>query len=115
MNKGFVTKPVAIRLKELGFDQPTVCYYLVHGDDGLQCTGRWSNYNNESYGELSAPTWTEVAAWLWKRWHLWIEQWPRGVCFYAGISGVIPSDESDPNNIDEYEVAFLKAMEGLTQ
>lgn len=115
MNHGFVTKKVAIRLKELGYDKEVFAYYTSHsGDEPArpQIEPRGWNFNGptllidahmDGYEKWSAPTWTEAAKWLFENYGV------IGALYYSGYGG------SKSGAAVTFEESLLEAMEGLTR
>ncbi len=75
MNKHFVTYEIALKLKELGFDEECIASYgctndlleLCYSQElfGLVDNQRYnSNTNNTYESEISAPLWQQAIEWL---------------------------------------------------
>lgn len=74
MNKQFVTYEIALKLKELGFNEGVCAYYKgkpysTDGTEGKFCWygeldghGNWLIVNNDSI--VAAPLWQQVIDWL---------------------------------------------------
>lgn len=127
MNKHFVTYEIALKLKELGFDEECIASYCLFKDKenpelgyaeelyGLVDNQRYnSNTNTIFEGEISAPLWQQAIEWFVNK-HLIF------VTFEIHIIGgwkIHKTDKTNPISIDTSisyyqgrEEALLKAIE----
>lgn len=104
-NIGFVTPPVALELKRLGFSERVWTFYQDNGI-AVYCSGRLVDYN-EFPDCLSAATWTEASYWLWTEHKIHISLAPNG---FSIISEMNLNGEVE---FESYEECFLTAMKNL--
>ena len=70
MKKQFVTYEIALKLKELGFDEPCL-YSFEFGNGGLECKLNPNLKSNTTcdIGEITAPLWQQAIEFLLKGLH----------------------------------------------
>lgn len=87
MEKEFVTYEQAVALKELGFDEPCIFFYIdrqnwgVLGQAGYYNNGfSWCNENQFTFAEnknmrqsITRPTYSQAFRWFREECHLWSE------------------------------------------
>jgi hypothetical protein len=113
MEKEFVTYPLALRMKELGYDEPCMAWY--GGEDIFRISGNYKNSTHTIWFCVSAPTWQSAFAWFREKHGYWsyIKEATKGTCrFY-----IEKFDEKFFNSdiIDSYEEAELACLEKLIE
>lgn len=118
MKKQFVTYEIALKLKELGFDEPCICYYDRHnyqilftnlyGGNPLELSMMQNNYHVDCY----APLWQQAIDWFREKYdnHICIQK-----CVCDGIDISYTFTGTPWNSYKTYEEAreqaILKAIE----
>lgn len=82
MKEQFVTFEIALKLKELGFNEPCIAYYVVTKDKFIYDINKVLNYytgKGNFLGEkcYSAPLWQQVIDWFREKHNLYINIEPR--------------------------------------
>ena len=83
MEKEFVPYPLALRLKELGFNEPCVGYYDGNHNFNYMFQGKPQNFSykkfplGHSVGWTSAPTFSQAFRWLTEKHDLYYSILPR--------------------------------------
>jgi len=127
MKKEFVTYPLALRMKQLGFNEPCFGYYL---EDGEWQPASYS-YNGTVYPSnkdllllwVSAPLFQQAFRWFRDKHNIdaWVQPFmmeKHGTAFLPDESygywifkdGVLVADEVDFLNPEEAELACLKKL-----
>ena len=70
MEKEFVTYPLALRMKELGYDEPCMAWY--GGEDIFRISGNYKNSTHTIWFCVSAPTWQSAFAWFREKYNIHI-------------------------------------------
>jgi hypothetical protein len=109
MDKEFVPYPLALRMKQLGFDEPCFAYYNYY-IKGVPLNMYGSDYNGTGQ---PAPTWNSAFRWFRENYNLVHEiSWSKykgGLNFdYDVFSLVLPTDDELG---DEDDIASDKSME----
>jgi hypothetical protein len=65
MEKEFVTYEIALKLKELGFDETCFCQYSKN--EFIDITGRYKNSHFNKEDQIAAPLWQQAIEWFRKR------------------------------------------------
>jgi len=113
MKEQFCTYKIALKLKELGFDEDVLAYYtsekkLKYTDSHLSIrAGQWL---------LKAPLWQQAIDWLREKHNLFIELTPYNKLFHwdiIKIDGMFPYGISEKRFLyyEAREAAILKAIE----
>lgn len=107
MKKQFVTYEIALKLKELGFDERCLALYKSI-DKCLEYRKHYYRNKSLPYNKYSAPLWQQVIDWFWDNHKILITQY------------LVP-DKTETimwlvkSNVDDYyntkEQAILKAIE----
>ena len=126
MKEQFVTYEIALKLKELGFDEDCINFYSFYPNIG------WSlsllGVTNEDVVEqmvchhnikgIKAPLWQQVIDWFREKHNIWIQiemQYYDGITYtYTIIQNngkVIKSEEEFHEYYEAREQAILKAIE----
>ena len=71
MKKQFVTYEIALKLKELGFDEECLGYYTIN-NKGLLYPYNKSKYINRKDFLCVAPLWQQVTDWFLSQYNIWI-------------------------------------------
>lgn len=118
MEKQFVTYEIALKLKELGFNDPCFAYWFTVNGKNPQISKRdihFNGYKNYSDSNTIAPLWQQVIDWLRIQHCTLVHPFYRGKYEYmvessieTASSGVIVEGE---NWNDAREKAVLKAFE----
>lgn len=140
MEKQFVSYEIALRLKELGFDEACICLYrkyinsirffAIDQNWGCSLSGMCKKYGDKiEENECLAPLWQQVIDWLeTKGYYINITrvfQWNplpiefSGWCIYIGTENPEETLECNsyyvshyyPTKQEAYEQAVLKALE----
>lgn len=119
MKKQFVTYPIAISLKELGFNEPCLAEYdLDDNNHSIELIERLETTSINSIKVLTAPLWQQVIDWFREKHQININPLidHNGV-YYWVISRPINSYEVETEDINgesweiARETAILKAIE----
>lgn len=62
MEKEFVPYDRALKLKQLGFDEPCFGYYVIDGEDLI--VEKWMQHPNKSTWTINAPTFSQAFRWF---------------------------------------------------
>jgi hypothetical protein len=81
MNKEFVSYELAVKLKELGYDEPCVAYF-TYATERLSCVHnieRTADFHTVRQIDLYinytlAPLWQQAFDWMYEKHHLWAGQ-----------------------------------------
>ena len=105
MNK-LVTKHQALILKGLGFDEPTVEYYVPCGEKAVSMYHSIRAYedHNKYITEISAPTVDEAIDWIRKNYHIMI--------YNAVPPFVDPTAIKNPYILYRYAVKYCNLRDG---
>lgn len=121
MKEQFVTYEIALKLKELGFDEECLAYFNNDKYRDLICTcenGMDGDFTVHHYsGDVNAPLWQQVIDWLRENYNIYIWEQPinsfiddeeeLNSCIFIYQRGITDS----PNEYDDKEQAILKAIE----
>lgn len=121
MKKQFVTYEIALKLKELGFDEECLAYFNNDKYRDLICTcenGMDGDFTVHHYsGDVNAPLWQQVIDWFIENYNIYIWEQPinsfiedeeeLNSCIFIYQRGITDS----PNEYDDKEQAILKAIE----
>ena len=127
MKNQFVKYKIALKLKELGFNEPCLMYYHISIENKLHSNVSTSTLHgamisDEDYmkdKQIKAPLWQQVIEWLDNKDIHIIIYFPQSI---SGCVGIISTIENSmllvgeigtiwKNRIDFYEAAILKAIE----
>lgn len=130
IEKEFVTYPLALRLKAIGFDKPCVKYVYL-GDTGTNCNvdgevlpSKAQNFNADSLS-ISRPTYSQAFRWFRDNYDLWncIQKYASSDsptrCYYELKGDNINTDKDEsPNSymsgwFNSYEEAELECLNKL--
>lgn len=127
MQKQFVTYEIALKFKELGFNDPCLGIYVssFHKPNyylTIEQELNWKPYNwrNKNYnnGICTAPLWQQAIDWLRKRHNMWIVISKKYEHFDNEIDFYVLPNRGDSFYKDEFrsyrkarEQAILKALE----
>lgn len=132
MKNQFVTYEIALKLKELGFDEPCLSYWFTVKGNNPQISKNdiyFNGYKNYHDGNTIAPLWQQVIDWLeTKGYYINITrvfEWNPlpikflGWCIYIGAENPKEQLECNSYYIDHYhptkqearEQAILKCIE----
>ena len=127
MEKEFVNYNQALKLKELGFDEPCLAYYqksAVIGDDTIlpiQIRNKASNFNDNKYSKMgvpfcSAPTFSQAFRWFREKYYLYHSIDPLGYSMCLGEVGELGNLVScNVPNYGTYEEAELACLDKLLE
>ena len=62
MEREFVPYNQALKLKELGFDEPCFGYYVIDGEELI--VEKWMQHPNKSTWTINAPTFSQAFRWF---------------------------------------------------
>jgi hypothetical protein len=129
MEKEFIPYELALRMKELGFDEECIAYYqksAVIGNDNIlpiSFTNMASDFNDYEYSKLGVPFYsapTRQQAFRWFREEYTTKGWVTPIVNVDGFSDIhearIHQEESSVlvlGNYDSYEEAELACLEKL--
>ena len=120
MEKDFVPYPLALRLKEIGFNEPCFGYYDGNHNFNYMFEGKPENFSyrkfplGHSVGWISAPTFSQAFRWVREKYDLFthIEKGENPKNFYPIIDNV--SHKYNPklwfDTYEEVELACLKQL-----
>ena len=139
LQKEFIPYELALRMKQLGFDEPCLVVYRggsLYGSgtsvNGYYDDGHWELEKNSNYGGkihqwVSAPTFSQVFRWFRDKYDLWycIKKYPTSEnpnrCYYELTGNNINADKDESQNsymsgwFDSYEEAELACLEKLIE
>lgn len=103
MKKQFATYEIALKLKELGFNEECLGYYHVNEGYTKGYAFCYSENTRTSDCSVLAPLWQQVIDFIWEKYHILINtyQIPQGVIVWQVIYEFYPTKEQ----------AILKAIE----
>jgi len=123
MKKEFITYEIALRLKELGFDEEC---FMIFRDGTLKAPALtdWYNHNCRIGNTISAPLWQQVIDWFREKHNIHIEilSFDTETILYDPIvkqlingewSDEYPEYDSQDNYYTARELAIQKAIEIL--
>lgn len=116
MKNQFVTYKIALKLKELGFNEK--CIATFDEDENFELQNFEQNYDTFPSHIIAAPLWQQVIEWLDNKDIHIIIYFPQSI---SGCVGIISTIENSmllvgeigtiwKNRIDFYEAAILKAI-----
>ena len=126
MKKQFVTYEIALKLKELGFDEECIneywftCKKLRFSFESIKNIYHYkrSNSDNNDISLISAPLWQQVIDWFREKHNLWIQiemEYYDGITYnYVIIQNngkVIKFEDEFHEYYEAREQAILKAIE----
>jgi hypothetical protein len=120
MEKEFVPYELALRMKQLGFDEPCLAYYqksAVIGDDTIlpiQIRNKASNFNDNEYSKMgvpfcSAPTFSQAFRWFREKYDC------IGFIYQPNETGYWAYSLEDKAKYDTYEEAELACLDKLIE
>jgi hypothetical protein len=111
MEKEFVPYELALKIKQLGFDEPCIKFYW---EDGMFLRGYEEPFNHNKYDTISAPLFQQAFRWFRKEHNLksFIQPIPDDVDTYIFAYGtkVIEHDDLDYLTHEEAEAACLEKL-----
>jgi hypothetical protein len=120
MKKEFVPYELALRMKQLKFDEKCIAYYqksAVIGNDNIlpiSFTNMASDFNDYEYSKLgvpfySAPTWQQAFRWFREKYGI------VGYCYIPNETGYWGHSFENKSKYDTYEEAELACLEKLIE
>jgi hypothetical protein len=126
MKKEFVPYELALRMKQLGFDEPCFGYYKAEYEDGINPLPvnlilEQNKASSNVFYKTSAPTWQQAFRWFREEYDLriWIES-NHGVSKFEYVIATtnhnfIDKQFNDFSSYKTYEEAELACLEKLIE
>lgn len=121
LDKIFVSSYIAIKLKELGFDEECLAYYHNHVELDLVKNNNFTKNSEQNlyHGDCAAPTWEQVIDWLESNYSINISINPSVEVFegsltvmsISGYSFIIKSLKQDTDLNDYFHSECFKTKE----
>ena len=119
MEKEFVPYELALRMKQLGFDEPCVIIYYNDGKNYVISETLMTNNELSTHDEITSPFYQQTFRWFREKYNLWNMIYPRDGWNYS-INRVDETTSCSGESfhsveINEYEEAELECLKKLIE